>query len=484
MIEVAFAYKKNKSIFSLAAARNFFDGYSHESEERDLRWKPKRQYSIDGSYLFDNKNYKIRFTSQYFNEKLWYKGNLIQPVYALDTYFYTNRFTNTLDVSTKIGNHRYFSMIAAYSMYDRIRDSYFKNLHTLESIPIDDDATRFNAITFRPVISKSNKDSKLNYQFGLDFNIENGSGEKITNNKQYIGDYAGFLTIQYDPLPYLTIQPGIRLIYNTKYEAPLVYSLNLKWNAMEYMNIRASYARGFRAPSLKELYLYFVDVNHNIQGNDQLKSEDSHNVNLSFDFKREVNKVLYGFQFDLFYNKINNLITLAQISQTEYTYINVDYFVSQGFQSELKYSLYPNLTWKGGVALTGRINDLEEDIYDTKSFFYTTDVTTSLTYSIIKISIDFSVFYKYTGQTPQYIVDADENLVEGYIPAYHSMDISAIKNFFNRQLQISVGVKNLFDNTTLPAVGGAGSGIHSGGDTQIGWGRTFFFSAAYSFKKF
>ncbi len=60
----AISYKKNKNIFSLAGARNYFGGYSPESDDRDLQWKPKRQYSFDGSYLYDNKNYKIRFTSQ------------------------------------------------------------------------------------------------------------------------------------------------------------------------------------------------------------------------------------------------------------------------------------------------------------------------------------------------------------------------------------------------------------------------------------
>jgi outer membrane receptor for ferrienterochelin and colicins len=448
-----------------------------------MKWKPKRQYSVDGSYLYSHNDYKLRFTSQYFNEKLWNKGNVIQPVYALDTYFYTRRFTNTLDVSTKIGNSRYLGFIAAYSIYDRIRDSFFKNLHTLENNPMGGDTTKFNAITFRPVISKSKEESKLNYQFGLDFNVENGSGVKITDNKQQIGDYAGFLSLNYAPVPSFTMQPGIRVIYNTKYNAPLVYSLNLQWNMREYYNIRASYARGFRAPSLKELYLYFVDVNHNIQGNDQLKAEDSHNVNLSFDFNREANKVFYGFEIDFFYNKINNLITLAQVNQTAYTYINVDHYASHGFQSELKYNLYPYLTWKAGVIFTGRKNDLEDDNIETKQYFYTTDANTSLTYSIIKISMDLSLFYKYTGRTPQYVV-VEENLVESYIPDYHTMDISAIKYFFNRRFQVSAGIKNLFDNTALPAIGSNGNTAHSGGGTLIGWGRTFFVRAAYTFKKF
>jgi len=130
------SYKKSNNVFSLAGARNFFGGYSPESDTRDLLWKPKRQYSFDGSYLYDNNKYKIRYTSQYFNEKLWNKGSVLGDLYAYDTYFYTTRFTNTLDVSSKIGAHRYFSMVAAYSIYDRERDTYYKNLHTQEQFQV------------------------------------------------------------------------------------------------------------------------------------------------------------------------------------------------------------------------------------------------------------------------------------------------------------------------------------------------------------
>ncbi len=480
--------KQKRNIFSFSGGRNFFQGYSEDNQGRALDWKPKRQYMLDGYYLFSHPDYKLKLASQYFNELLWNKGDIIEPHFALDSYFTTLRFTNSLNFSTKIDKVRYLDVTGAYSNYSRMKNTYFKDLSTLEKNMTtnegDQDTTRFNDLTARAIISKSTDESKLNYQFGLDVNVENGSGKKITDHRQVIGDYAAFLSLKYDPLPTFTIQPGLRFIYNTKYAAPLVYSLNIKWNFIENTNIRASYSRGFRSPSLKELYLYFFDVNHNIKGNENLKAEDSHNVDITADFSKEIGKKTVGGSVDIFYNKINNIITLAQVTNKLYSYINIDNYISKGLQAELNHSFYPHFKFKAGFAETGRKNVLDQEVKLDKPFFYTSDVNSSVIYSLVKFDMDISVFYKYTGKMPQYFIDANGNLNEGYIKDYNTMDISLMKNLFNRSLQISIGVKNVFDNKSIPAVGGGG-GVHSGGDSSlIGWGRTFFAQISYTFQKF
>ncbi len=484
----AASIKEKRNVFSFSGGRNFFQGYTQTGGYRALDWKPKRQYTFDGYYIYGHPNYKLKLSSQYFNELLWNKGDIIEPHFAIDSYFTTQRFTNSIDFNSKIGKVRYLNITGAYSNYSRVKNTYFKDLSTLQKNLTtnegDQDTTKFNDIIARAIISKSTDISKINYQFGLDVNIENGSGRKITDNHQEIGDYAAFLSLKYDPLSTFTIQPGFRYIYNTKYTAPLIYSLNVKWNMVENTNIRASYSRGFRSPSLKELYLYFFDVNHNIKGNENLKAEDSHNVDLSADYSKEIGKKTIGGSVDVFYNKINNIITLAQVTNKLYSYINIDNYISKGVQVSFDFSLYPHLKFKAGFVETGRKNVLDQEIKLAKSFFYTSDINSSIRYSLVKYAMDISLFYKYTGKMPQYFVDALGNLKEGYIKDYHTMDISVIKNLLNRSLQVSVGVKNLFNNKSIPAIGGGG-GIHSGGDSAlIGYGRTFFARVSYTFQKF
>ncbi|MGN0236498.1 MAG: TonB-dependent receptor plug domain-containing protein [Lepagella sp.] len=73
-------------------------------------------------------------------------------------------------------------------------------------------------------------------------------------------------------------------------------------------NIRGSYSGGFRAPSLKEMYMDFDMAGiFMIYGNPDLKAESSHNLQLSTEYaQRYVNVTIGGF-----YNIVDNRITTA-----------------------------------------------------------------------------------------------------------------------------------------------------------------------------
>jgi outer membrane receptor for ferrienterochelin and colicins len=485
------SYRVKDHVFSLSGGRNFFDGFSENDSLRSEQWKPKRQYFLDGYYLLSKPKLKLKVSSSWFDEKLLSKGNLMAPYFetAFDSYFLTSRSTSKIELNQQVMADRYISLMGSYAYYSRQKQTYYKDLTTLQehatTNPEDYDTTRFDDFLFRGTFSKSNPKSHFNYQLGLDFNIETGSGKRITGDKQQIGDYAAFLSVQWDPLKWMTIQPGLRYIYNTKYAAPLVYSINMKFAFLENYSIRASYSRGFRAPSLKELYLYFVDVNHNVQGNPDLKAEDSHNLNLSFQYNRETNKSFIGMEMNFFYNNINNIITLSQAAGTLYTYINVDKYITQGSQLVLNTRLYPWLNIRSGAGITGRYNSLSDESANTKKFYYSPDATITTTYHLQKASMDITLDYKYTGKMPQFYTDDNGNVAEGYVSAYNTMDFTMQKSFLKDRLTIGAGLKNIFDVKTIPAVGGT-DGVHSGGggDFPVGWGRTVFVQAALNFNKF
>ncbi|MBP6870718.1 MAG: TonB-dependent receptor [Bacteroidales bacterium] len=477
-------------VVSVTGGRNFFDGFTDNDSLRSMRWKPKRHFFTDGYYLYARPRTKFKLSSSWFDEKLQSRGNLMPPYYetAFDSYFFTSRWTTRAEVNQKVGEHRYLNLTASYAYYLRQKETFFKDLTTLTETattnPEDYDTTRFYNSLLRGTFSKSDQKSRFNYQLGIDINLESGKGKRITENHQQIGDYAAFFSIQYKPVKWMELQPGLRYIYNTKYQAPLVYSFNLKFAFLNNYSIRSSYSRGFRAPSLKELYLYFVDVNHNVQGNPDLKAENSHNINLSFQYNRETAKSFAGAEINLFYNNINDVITLAQSAGTLYTYINVDKYITQGFQAAVSYRLYPWATLRVGGGMTGRFNSLAEEQGVEERFYYSPDAVTTLTYKWLKYDMELTADYKFTGKLPQFYIVGDQ-VIEGYISAYHTMDLTLQKTFLKNRFTVGAGVKNLFDNTTIPAAGGSG-GVHTGGTTSypVGWGRTYFIQASVNINKF
>ena len=74
-------------------------------------------------------------------------------------------------------------MLASYSLYQRRKITYLKDLSTMDQIispnASDHDTTDFNAFVYRFVLGKEDPAQKLNYSVGLDLNHEAGTGKRI-----------------------------------------------------------------------------------------------------------------------------------------------------------------------------------------------------------------------------------------------------------------------------------------------------------------
>jgi len=482
----SYAWKKNS--FSVNAGRSFFDGYDPVDTTRHQQWKPKLQYDFDGTYLYKSKKTKIKFGGNYFNEEIREKGNPL-PVFnwdkAFDKYFYTNRWGLHGEINQQLGKHAMVNVLTAYSYYSKKKNTYLKDLTNLEVtlVPGADlqDTTRFDNLMLRADFNSYIKNEKYKYQVGIDFNNESAFGKRIENSFQQIGDYAAFLSLIIEPLPQLSFQPGLRLIYNTNYKAPLVYSLNIKWNIVELLAVRASLAKGFRAPSLKELYLNFDDINHNIHGNPDLEAETSTNINLAINYSTQSNAAFnWGIELGLFYNHIKDKISFVSIEGDVplYTYINVDQFYTHGFDLNFNCRVFPWLNLKIGTGVTGRKQFIEGTDIDS-DYLYTTDLMTQINYLWSLPDLNFSFFYKYNGAYPDILLTGDSSSVIVTTAAYNSLDFNISRWFWKRRINVQLGGKNLFDVTNIER----SVDSESRGSVPINWGRTFFMKVQFSFNK-
>lgn len=485
---VSSSFKKHG--FLLDGGRNFFGGWDPSgNDNRNVTYNPRRQYFANGYYLFSGTRLKLKIAGDYFNELLLDKGELLAPYYvtAFDNHFTTIRYSIHTDGSVKLNANRFVNFILSYSAYDRLKQVYFVDLTTLEKSPVEaswgHDTTSVTAWMARATFAKSNPEAKFNYQLGVDLNLESGDGKRIEGEHQQIGDYAAFLSVKWEPWHVLTIQPGLRAIYNTKYSAPLIYALSIKWEIEQSLNLRFSYAKGFRAPTIKELYMNFVDVNHNVQGNPDLKAEQSDNINLNLNWNREQTCNAWHIDLTGFYNHIRNVILLAPKENTlEYTYVNMSEYTTTGFGLTGGYNLFPEFKIQAGVTMTGITGALDAEIAP-EELKWSEEVTLTSSYRFVNPELTLSLFYKYTGKAPQ-VVFTEDGLSWGFVNPYNSMDVTATKGFWMNRIKLSAGVKNLFNVTTVPATGSSG-GHGSGGESMnISWGRTFFIKLNFTFNKY
>jgi outer membrane receptor for ferrienterochelin and colicins len=477
--------RKSNGVYHISGGRNYFDGWSSKDYIRFQEWKPKEQYFGRVQYLRKIGLFDLNIKTDFFNEKLINKGTPRLPYMetAFDENYKTRRWDNSITATSKLPHNRYLNLVAAYNVYHRTKNRYLFNRVTLNKqlVPESDeqDTSKFTAIVLRGTFTKSLMNARLNYQIGYDINSETGNGKKLNNKEITISDYASFLSLEISPNINWQLKPGIRISYNTSYKTIPLPSLNIKWAVKKSLTIRGSYARGYRAPDLKELYLFFVDVNHNIIGNQNLRPEQSHNLQASV-VKKIIKKSNWiQPELSLFYNTITDRIVLANLQGASYTYSNLDIFKALTTNANLGYKL------KSFTGNLGASNTIISSA--TKGFenpFSSFEITNNTAYTHKKSGLNASIFIKVNSQAINFVKNELGELSKSSIAGYTWADLTLTKPFFNEKWVIGLGVKNILNVTSVTSNGNTG-GTHSGNGNalQLGMGRIYFLKLDYNFVK-
>ncbi len=167
--------------------------------------------------------------------------------------------------------------------------------------------------------------SNVQNSFRLLYNHTFGGGDVLTVGSDLLHDYlfntnlegetrkqdSWDLFVQYD----WRLNDRWELVGALRYDyfsdgkdSHLTPKLNICYKPLRNLAIRAGYGMGFRAPTLKEKY-YNFDMSGIwiVEGNEHLKSEVSHNFNLS----AEYTKGHYNYTASIYYNKVKNKLSTA-----------------------------------------------------------------------------------------------------------------------------------------------------------------------------
>jgi outer membrane receptor for ferrienterochelin and colicins len=476
-VDAAAAYRFGKGhSIQAGAGRNYSDAYGYldtSYPQRARVFKPKEQWLANLAYRFvGSSGLSLTAASDFVHEKVTNRGDVIGYPYfasAVDEYYRTTRSNNRLQLSGKLGNGLW-RLDNGYAYYQRVRESRVKDLVTLSEVRDtatgSQDTSRFSDVTLRSNYAATA--GKLHYDAGYDLLLQRAQSGKFGGEAHAADNYAVYGNASYGFLKEkLIAQLGLRAAYNTVYNAPLIYSLNLLYKPDERVQLRASYAKGFRAPSLKEQYLEFVDQNHHIFGNPDLKPEHGSNLQASASFQYGKATGLHGgVTATGYYNDVRDVISLANPDKNAGSINRV--YANIARQQNSIGSLQAEGEWKQFYMLAGWSLTHVFAADSGYNAFNTTEATVTARYMLKPAKLAFSLFYKYTGVSRQLSAFADGSaLYDISLPDYSIMDASVSRRFWKDHIDVTAGVKNIFDVQQLTPTGNVSNSAHSSGGSDF-----------------
>ena len=465
--------------FNINIGCSNFIGYS-EDTLRAKEWKPKRQYFGQIMWVSKIKENDIRLKSYFFDEKIIEMGNENYPPFdgtALDNHFLTYRNTNDLSIVRKQENYSLNTLVSQSSTKFK-RVQYSLDLHTDEELKTNNpDFTSedlFTAFYSRVEYNRLNW-SKISAQFGLDYRNDMVRGGRIQSGKAESFEWAFFSKTELKLTNNLKGQIGIRIPYHSIYSAPLTPSLQLHFSKSPKLQYRASYARGFRAPSIKELFMEFIDSNHNIIGNSELDAEYSHAFNSSIVFTPyQKNSKYVQIDLEASLQYLNNKIELAQIENTtNYTYFNISkakyYGLNTTIDSKISNSSKVSIGWN--IYKTEFNESLKPSTFQNITLLYK--------YTNLKYKFGGNINFKISPEITTQRFENDE-LISVQQEPYELINLNMHKTLSKYNSTISFGMKNLMNVKNILSIGNGAA--HSSSESLISWGRTFFVNLKITLK--
>ena len=174
--------------------------------------------------------------------------------------------------------------------------------------------------------------------YGRAYYTSRETGEVLeTQNKQsahsHRNEVAGYVDFRQDILSWLTVDAGLRVDHHSVTGTELIPQGGVVIRPLETGEIKAMVSKGFRNPTMREMYLY-------PPSNEDLKPERLMNYELSWRHKLPATGFSYG--VNLFYLKGDNMIQTVRIDGKPRN-VNTGEIENYGVEVEASYAL--NTHW-------------------------------------------------------------------------------------------------------------------------------------------
>jgi len=505
------------------AMSGFYDNrqgkdYDKNDELRGYTQLPKEQLVGNAILGYQKEDFRIFYKFDYYGEDVHYYNPIlnIQDNYPFpDTYFskdkryITNRFYHHLNASGNLFSKLKYNVSISEQKQERDLENFNYQIETHQEFDNKRNTYQSKEVFYSTgTLSNFFDNKKVDFQLGYEITNENGfydssvgafrdDNQQGVDIRKRLENYDIYSVAEIGISEKFSIRPGLRFSFQTAFENQYASSLGLRYLFDKGLEARASLGKSYRTPNFDELYTYFVDSNHNMQGNPDLIPENSTSYEGSFkrtctfDSGAQISNNLAVTYLDVD-DRIDMVLT--QVKPTlNYRYVNINKYKMWNISTVEQYA-YKNWNVMLGAAVVGISRKLDlaaENLVSDDKFFYSLRLNSSISYNIPKWNTLLAIFYKYNGQQQQYVAGTGDDGKSGFflneLKPYSWMDASIRKSFFKNQFEATLGARNLFDVTNLQSVQNGGGGDASGGahggtttDMMLGYGRSYFLKLTYN----
>ena len=492
-----------------------YNGYKYFNPDNDnlrgYEWQPKDQLITNAAVRYSKNNttlfYKINFLSENIN---FYDprvtslplGEGQRTFTSDDKDYFTTRWIHQFNIQTKLGRINYNGDFS-YQSQERKSQDYKYDVPNRREISRDEKNTFYKSevLYSRGMFSNFLDSEKFNFQLGYELDRTKGFADSSTgtfgttgkdNINRTIFNYANFLSAEWKVIDNLSVRPGVRLALSDKFDSQFNYSFTAKYNFTENSDLRGIFGSANRFPTYDELYTYLVDNNHDIRGNENLKPETGYSAGLFWDYITH-SSAGWKFNFSLsgMYLNVKNRIesVITNPSPLQYTYVNVDNYKSVlvGGGVNVRKGDWSINTGVSAMGISRVMNT--GNLTSPDDFNYYVEANLGTNYTLPSTKTIFALYYKYTGKSKQYVHKADAKdptnpgeYVLGEIDAFNMMNFTVSQPFFKNHVELSLGVKNIFDVSSIRNTTVAGDSHNAGADNQnLFYGRSYFARLNYNF---
>ncbi len=490
------------------------NGYTYfnpnNDKKRGYEWLPKDQITANAAVRYSKNNTSFFYKVNFLNEDVNFYNPVIEDLplgggnrtyTSDDRNYFTKRWIHQFNIQTKLGSRINYHGDFSYQTQQRKSQDYVYDIPNRQKISEGEKNTFYDSKVFysRGMFSNFLDNDKINFQLGYELDHTSGFAGSSTfqfnnngiNIERSIFNYANFLSAEWKINNEFSLRPGVRLALSDKFDSQYNYSLTARYSTSENSDLRAVFGSSNRFPTYDELYTYVVDNNHDIRGNENLNPETGYSLGLFWDYSMTTNN-LWKFNLSAsgMYLDVKDRIESVIVSNSplKYTYLNVDNYKSLLFGAGLNVRK-GDLSLNAGVSVMGISQVLNAGtVVSPNDYNFYTEANFSANYTLPQVKTLFALYYKYSGTQRQFTQKATQNpgeipeYVLGELGEFNMMNFTVTQPFFKNHLELTLGIKNILDVSTVRNTILSGGAHNAGPDTQnLFYGRSYFARLNYNF---